>query len=268
MHALTRMARHPKHLDAKGHQSRLDGSANRAISQDEHGRPLQVIAPGIDAGAMPATIALCTDVGRQVVSGGEHRHHHPLGDRYVVHTGAVAEGHPCGNGIQEPIDPGGHGLDYAEIVELADRLDHTVGVVIGDEELPTAQPVGERPCSRQIVKGDSVRQQRPVLGARTHRDPNVNRHVLTLHGRREPRPVTSCKGLLRRIRRLDAHRGDRHPREQHGRQRLGIGSAGATRPLQRRRGIHPPDGFRLRVGVGGAAQYLSAGRTTSERTFG
>src|SRR5207249_2586321 len=83
--------------------------------QDEHGRPLQVIAPGIDAGAMPATIALCTDVGRQVVSGGEHRHHHPLGDRYVVHTGAVAEGHPCGNGIQEPIDPGGHGLDSAGI---------------------------------------------------------------------------------------------------------------------------------------------------------
>ena len=118
---------------------------------------------------------------RQIVKRSQHRHHDPRGDRNIVHAGRVAQRHARRNVVEQPVHARRHGLYHLKILETSNGSEHARAVIVGDQKLTPTEPFRKGGTGGQVVDDHALRQQRPVLGGRLRRDPDVDRHPPTLH---------------------------------------------------------------------------------------
>jgi hypothetical protein len=150
-HAGTSVACHALNRHPKRRETRFHGVSDRAISDDENPGAFEIIHIGFRGGMGPPRQVLIEDEGWQPPIGREDRHHGPVSDRCIVHTGRVAKGRTFWDVTDEVIDPGRHRLHDAHAVQALEDIAESLAIKARYDEVAWTKWSRSRISPRQDV---------------------------------------------------------------------------------------------------------------------
>jgi hypothetical protein len=148
-------ARHAGHAQAERRQSRLDGSPDRAVPDDQGVAARHLVQEH----RLPAALALRVAELPQPLGRGQHRGHHPLRHRGIAGAARAAHHHAFGHEREEPFDARRHCLHHTQRRHVREGAQHPAAAVRGDHELRPHEVRGQGLAARDRVDLDLRRKR-------------------------------------------------------------------------------------------------------------